>query len=179
MSKLFKLAVAAVGGFVAGILLAPKSGKETRDELKAKAEEAKKNAIKKADELDAGIKNMEWLPDALHLLDEADKLESEIAAHSELLQRIKKAHASYTRLSKSLDDKAAKLLNLQTNFEVVRGLLPMPLRLRCIFCQQCRAHHGAAAQHFFCLGKFAAAFECFPCVMLGGGDVDFQVLIID
>lgn len=51
MSKLFKLAVAAVGGFVAGILLAPKSGKETRDELKAKAEEAKKNAIKKADEL--------------------------------------------------------------------------------------------------------------------------------
>lgn len=81
-----------------------------------------KASIKKADELDADIKNMEWLPDALHLLDEADKLESEISAHSELLQRIKKAHASYTRLSKALDNKAAKLLNLQTNFEVVRGL---------------------------------------------------------
>ena len=48
MSKLVKLAVAAVGGFVAGILLAPKSGKETREELKLKADEAKKKATHKA-----------------------------------------------------------------------------------------------------------------------------------
>ena len=44
MSKLIKLVLAAAGGFVAGVLLAPKSGKETREDLKAKAEEAKKKA---------------------------------------------------------------------------------------------------------------------------------------
>jgi gas vesicle protein len=44
MSKVFKLALAAVGGFAAGILLAPKSGKETRADLKAKADEAKAKA---------------------------------------------------------------------------------------------------------------------------------------
>jgi len=51
MSKLLKLIVAAAGGFVAGILLAPKSGKETREDLKLKADEAKIKAKKKADDL--------------------------------------------------------------------------------------------------------------------------------
>ena len=50
MSKLFKLAVAAVGGFVAGILLAPKSGKETRADIKAKADELKAKSESKVDE---------------------------------------------------------------------------------------------------------------------------------
>lgn len=53
MSKLIKLVIAAAGGFVAGILLAPKSGKETREDLKAKAEEAKTKAGKKAEDLKA------------------------------------------------------------------------------------------------------------------------------
>lgn len=44
MSKVLKLALAAVGGFAAGIMLAPKSGKETRADLKAKANEAKVKA---------------------------------------------------------------------------------------------------------------------------------------
>jgi gas vesicle protein len=44
MSKLFKLAVATVAGFVAGILVAPKSGKETRADLKKKAGELKEVA---------------------------------------------------------------------------------------------------------------------------------------
>jgi gas vesicle protein len=51
MGKLFKLIGLAAGGFLAGILMAPKSGKETRADLKVKAEEAKKKAMKKADEL--------------------------------------------------------------------------------------------------------------------------------
>lgn len=38
-------------GFVAGILTAPKSGKDTRDELKGKANEKKAEAIAKAKEV--------------------------------------------------------------------------------------------------------------------------------
>jgi gas vesicle protein len=52
MSKA-KIAVGALFGaavgFVTGILTAPKSGKETRAELKAKAEKAKVEASKKAE----------------------------------------------------------------------------------------------------------------------------------
>ena len=44
MSRMIKVAAAAAAGFVAGILLAPKSGKETRDELKKKANDLKAQA---------------------------------------------------------------------------------------------------------------------------------------
>ena len=40
--------IAAVTGFAAGILLAPKSGKETRADIKKKANEAKDYAVKQA-----------------------------------------------------------------------------------------------------------------------------------
>ncbi len=40
--------IAAAAGFVAGILLAPKSGKETRDDIKRKAGEAKDYAVEQA-----------------------------------------------------------------------------------------------------------------------------------
>lgn len=49
MSKLMKLVVASVAGFAAGVLLAPKSGKETRAELAKQAKKAKKQAAKKAE----------------------------------------------------------------------------------------------------------------------------------
>jgi len=42
--------VGAVAGVVAGILTAPKSGRETRSDIKAKAEELKTEATKKADQ---------------------------------------------------------------------------------------------------------------------------------
>ena len=38
--------IGAVAGVVAGVLTAPKSGKETRDDLKAKADELKNGADK-------------------------------------------------------------------------------------------------------------------------------------
>jgi len=41
----------AAAGFITGILTAPKSGKETREELKAKAEKAKSEAGKKAEQV--------------------------------------------------------------------------------------------------------------------------------
>ena len=43
--------VSAAAGFVTGILTAPKSGKETRADIKAKADEMKSEADKKAREL--------------------------------------------------------------------------------------------------------------------------------
>lgn len=50
MSKAMNTLIAAAAGFAAGILLAPKSGKETREEIRAKALEAKGRAGEKADE---------------------------------------------------------------------------------------------------------------------------------
>lgn len=50
MKKVMTVLGAAVAGFAAGILTAPKSGKETREDLKKKAKEAQKVAEKKAKE---------------------------------------------------------------------------------------------------------------------------------
>ncbi len=43
--------VGAVAGLVAGVLTAPKSGKETRADIKAKADELKSHAEAKKDEV--------------------------------------------------------------------------------------------------------------------------------
>lgn len=48
MKPLFKVITLAAAGFAAGILLAPKSGKATRKDIKVKALETKKYAAKKA-----------------------------------------------------------------------------------------------------------------------------------
>lgn len=48
MNKAAKVALAAVAGFAAGVLLAPKSGKETRADIKQKAGEAKDYTTKQA-----------------------------------------------------------------------------------------------------------------------------------
>jgi gas vesicle protein len=44
MGKLGNIILAAAGGFIAGVLLAPKSGKETREDIKQKATEYKGKA---------------------------------------------------------------------------------------------------------------------------------------
>lgn len=51
MSKVVKTTLAVAAGFVAGILMAPKSGKETREDIKKKAVEGKEIADKKAGEV--------------------------------------------------------------------------------------------------------------------------------
>lgn len=43
--------VGAIGGFVTGILVAPKSGKETREDIKNGADRAKDISLEKAEEL--------------------------------------------------------------------------------------------------------------------------------
>lgn len=48
MSKIVHVVLGAAAGFVAGILLAPKSGKETREDIKQKALEAKDYATEAA-----------------------------------------------------------------------------------------------------------------------------------
>lgn len=50
MSKLAKVAVVAGLGVAAGMLLAPKSGKENRKDLKKKADQAKKYLNEKAEQ---------------------------------------------------------------------------------------------------------------------------------
>ena len=49
MSKALNTILAAAAGFAAGILLAPKSGKETREDIRVKALETKDAASESAD----------------------------------------------------------------------------------------------------------------------------------
>lgn len=51
MPKLVKLVVAAVTGFVAGVLVAPKSGKETRKDIKKAAESARDKVLEETDKV--------------------------------------------------------------------------------------------------------------------------------
>lgn len=55
--KAAKVAIAALAGFTAGILLAPKSGKETRADIKQKAEEAKDKASEKSHQVKGAMKD--------------------------------------------------------------------------------------------------------------------------
>ncbi|MDO5344065.1 MAG: YtxH domain-containing protein [Candidatus Saccharibacteria bacterium] len=57
MKKLLTVLGAAVAGFAAGILTAPKSGKETRAELKQKADHLKQEAGKTAKKASAAAKD--------------------------------------------------------------------------------------------------------------------------
>ena len=57
MSKTLKVIAATAIGFAAGILLAPKSGKETRKDIKDKAVDAKVYADEKAQQVKAAAKD--------------------------------------------------------------------------------------------------------------------------
>ncbi len=65
MGKLSTVVLGAIGGFIAGVLLAPKSGKETRDELKQKAteglEKAKSGANTVKGELTEGAESIKGI----------------------------------------------------------------------------------------------------------------------
>lgn len=56
MKKLLAVLGAAAAGFAAGILTAPKSGKETREDLKRKADEYKGEAEKRTEQAKAAAK---------------------------------------------------------------------------------------------------------------------------
>lgn len=58
MSKALNVLVAAVGGFVAGVLLAPKSGKETRQDLMNKKDEYMDKAKAGLNEVREGASNI-------------------------------------------------------------------------------------------------------------------------
>ncbi|NLA43058.1 YtxH domain-containing protein [Candidatus Saccharibacteria bacterium] len=53
MRKLLTIIAAAGAGYVAGVLMAPKSGKETRKELSIKADKIKQVALNKAEDAKA------------------------------------------------------------------------------------------------------------------------------
>ncbi len=56
MKNLLKALGVAAAGFAAGVLLAPKSGKDTRTDIKNKTDEAKKYAADKTEEVKASVK---------------------------------------------------------------------------------------------------------------------------
>ena len=56
MGKVVSVLIGAVSGFVAGILLAPKSGKETREELKQKAQSVKDKSVDSYDRVSTEVK---------------------------------------------------------------------------------------------------------------------------
>ncbi len=60
--------VGAVAGVVAGVLTAPKSGKETRADLKAKADEVRADASKKAE--DAKVRGKKVVDDTKKSVDD-------------------------------------------------------------------------------------------------------------
>jgi gas vesicle protein len=57
MSKTMKVIVAAAIGFAAGVLLAPKSGKETRQELKDKATDKKEQLDAKVEQVKGAVRD--------------------------------------------------------------------------------------------------------------------------
>jgi gas vesicle protein len=57
MNKGAGVVAVAAAGFIAGMLLAPKSGKETREDIKHKANDAKKAAAEKADHMKHAMKD--------------------------------------------------------------------------------------------------------------------------
>jgi gas vesicle protein len=57
MAKGMNVLLAAAAGFAAGVLLAPKSGAETREDLKHKADEAKRMAGEKAEHVKGAVKD--------------------------------------------------------------------------------------------------------------------------
>lgn len=58
MGKVETVILAAVGGLVAGLLLAPKSGKETRQDLTDKANDLKEKASRGAEQFKSGASSV-------------------------------------------------------------------------------------------------------------------------
>jgi gas vesicle protein len=78
MGKGANVVAVAAAGFIAGMLLAPKSGKETRQDLKNKAHDAKKAAGEKAEHMKHAMK------DGMHTFHKgADEAKSELSGFAE------------------------------------------------------------------------------------------------
>jgi len=58
MAKTLEVLLAAAGGFIAGVLLAPKSGKETRQDLYEKKNEYKAKANESIDTIKKGASSI-------------------------------------------------------------------------------------------------------------------------
>lgn len=85
MGKGANVVAVAAAGFIAGMLLAPKSGKETREDLKNKAREAKRAAGEKSEHMKHTMK------DGMHIFHRgADEAKSELSGFAESA----KEHAS-------------------------------------------------------------------------------------
>jgi len=74
--------IGAAAGFISGVLLAPKSGKETRDEIKKDALKAKATAEKEVKEATAKVK-----AEATKLKNEATKTADEVYGKAKVVAK--------------------------------------------------------------------------------------------
>jgi gas vesicle protein len=75
MNRTTKIILAAAGGFIAGVLLAPKSGVETRKDIERQMKKARKVAAVKADQATAAARQS-----AKTVSESAKEVEAEVAA---------------------------------------------------------------------------------------------------
>jgi gas vesicle protein len=110
MSKAINTLVAAAAGFAAGILLAPKSGKETREDIKAKALETKDRAAEKAGEATEVLKESASKAEAemRGMAKSVKKSASTMAAEANYLGHEAKERASRVADKTQKDAKEAK-----------------------------------------------------------------------
>lgn len=114
MGKAMVVVLAALGGIAAGILMAPKSGKETREDLKNKAkeysgkakagmEEVKKGAAVVGGELAEGADAMKDIAKdaAGGVRRTADRVKEEASARAKMIQGEVKQTAADTRRAAS------------------------------------------------------------------------------
>ena len=97
MGKVGPLIVGAVAGFIAGVLLAPKSGKETREDIKRKAQsvtEASKEGLNRAgEEIKEGGRRLKDIAD--------DSVEA-------FKESAREAHAEIEKRAEALKDEAVR-----------------------------------------------------------------------
>lgn len=89
MKALLKIITVAAAGFAAGVLLAPKSGEETRKDIKDKALEAKKFANEKADlAKEIGVEGLATVKtSAKHAGDEANEFAKSTKASAKVVAK--------------------------------------------------------------------------------------------
>lgn len=115
--------VAAAAGYVAGILTAPKSGKETREDLKNKAVETKEQAEKQLKQIQTEIaKTMDEAKKEAETLKGKAREEIDVAMDktrvvkekaNELLDALRNGNADDKDLRKAIDEANATIAHLR------------------------------------------------------------------
>lgn len=107
MSKIVAVVLAAAGGFLAGVLLAPKSGKETREDIRNKTEEYK---VKAQDGMEVIKRGASSIKDELKAGSDAVRNIAEDVTN-EVKSGVKRASTEVDRRSRNVSDEVASTTN--------------------------------------------------------------------